>query len=793
MAALIRSIDWAATDLGPPAQWPQPLRWTLRLMLDARQPMALWWGPQRVALYNDAFRALLGDDSHPALLGTPAQQSRTPVGASMAAEIEQVFAGQGAVWRESVPVQLGQDRPMRWSYGMSPLSDGAAVQGALLTCMDVTRSPPEPAEGLAAYASVIEAMDEGFCIIEVLYDAQGEAQDFRFLETNPAFTQQCGLDGVLGRRGSEVLPRSVPEFLEAYSRTARTGQRQRITCLASSLGRWFDLCTMRVGPPGENKVAVLFRDVSVQHRLGEALADSKALAIEAARRVEAERQRLAAVLQAVPVGLYVADAAGDIQPFNAQALLEWTGRPADAPDGSPGWTGWWPAGAPRAGEPLQPGDWPLARALAGEEEPRLLVEIAPARPQAERRTYLITAAPMRDQDGNVTGAVATSLDMTERVRVEAALQESDRRKDNFLAMLAHELRNPLAPIRTVAELLQAPQPAPDVVRRCGEIIARQVTHLVGLVNDINDISRVTRGLIELDRAEVEVQQVVADAVEQVRPLIEARRHELHVRPAGQPVLLHADAKRLVQVLSNLLTNAARYTPEGGQITVRVEVGDSTAHLCVEDTGIGMSPDFIRQAFQLFVQARRSSDRYEGGLGIGLAMVRKLVELHGGTVEASSPGEGLGSCFTVHLPCLPRPQAAAEDGVGTAAGRPKVLIVDDNIDTAQSLGLLVEAFGYHPLVTYGPDDALYVASREAPQTCIVDIGLPHMDGHELARRLRGHPQTRHALLIAMSGSDGQRKREAAGAAVFDHYFAKPVDFPALRTVLGGRRAHPPRLN
>jgi PAS domain S-box-containing protein len=390
------------------------------------------------------------------------------------------------------------------------------------------------------------------------------------------------------------------------------------------------------------------------------------------------------------------------------------------------------------------------------------------------------------------------FDISERKNAEEQLRTEAHRKDEFLAMLAHELRNPLAPIGAAADLLVMGGLEPAQVRRTSAIITRQVGHMTSLINDLLDVSRVTRGLVTLQREPVDVKATVADAVEQVRPLIEARRHRLEVHLAPEHAVVEGDRKRLVQVLANLLGNAAKYTPEGGRIVLEMEV-DATQEcapecvlLCVSDNGIGMTPEVRDAAFNLFTQAERTPDRSQGGLGIGLALVKSLVELHGGTVEARSDGLGTGSRFTVCLPRMPERRTAPAIG---AAPRPaheplpapsrqrRVLVVDDNVDAAQLLAMVLENLGCEVLVEHDPHRALAVAAARNPDSCILDIGLPDMDGNELARRLRAQPNTRNALLIAVTGYGRPQDREQALAAGFDHHLVKPVDVHRLVELLG----------
>jgi len=378
----------------------------------------------------------------------------------------------------------------------------------------------------------------------------------------------------------------------------------------------------------------------------------------------------------------------------------------------------------------------------------------------------------------------------ERTRAEDALRKADLHKDQFLAMLAHELRNPLAPISAAAELLSLAQLSPDHIRNTSAVIARQVNHMTELVNDLLDVSRVSRGLVELSKDEVDMRAILSEAVEQVRPLIDSRRHQLSMPLAPEPVYVLGDAKRLTQVLANLLSNAAKYTPEGGRIDVQIELSEEHAALRIIDNGMGISPELLPRVFQLFVQEKRTPDRSQGGLGIGLALVKHLIELHGGSVAAASAGHQMGSQFTILLPFLKNPSrksASAEEPKkpSSPAGKLlRLLVVDDNRDAARMLAMLLETAGYHTAIEYDGQGALERAKRESFDACLLDIGLPGMDGNELARRLRGMPSARNALLIAITGYGQQFDRETSIASGFDHYFVKPVDPLKLFALLDG---------
>jgi PAS domain S-box-containing protein len=380
----------------------------------------------------------------------------------------------------------------------------------------------------------------------------------------------------------------------------------------------------------------------------------------------------------------------------------------------------------------------------------------------------------------------------ERQQAIEKLKAEDVRKNEFLAMLAHELRNPLAPISAGAELLKMVRRDEERVRQTSEIISRQASHMTNLINDLLDVSRVTRGLAELDNTSLDMRHVVADAVEQANPLIHSKRHHLALHMPPHTVLVAGDKKRLVQVVANLLNNAAKYTPEGGNIALKIEVQASDVMLEITDNGIGMAPELVNRVFDIFTQAERSSDRSSGGLGLGLALVKSLVELHGGSVAAASEGIGKGSRFTMVLPR--RHEQSGESGeydashhLQSSSERLKVLVVDDNVDAAAMLSMLLEASGHHVVAEHGARQALERASLESFDVCLLDIGLPEMDGHELAQRLRAQAPTAKAVLISVTGYGQENDRKKALAAGFNHHLTKPVDIRKLTSILADIRA------
>jgi signal transduction histidine kinase len=407
----------------------------------------------------------------------------------------------------------------------------------------------------------------------------------------------------------------------------------------------------------------------------------------------------------------------------------------------------------------------------------------------ERLHLYGNAVPLRDASGNVRGAISAFVDITARVQAEEWLREADRRKDEFLAMLSHELRNPLAPILNAVGVLKRPGLSDERLEWAREVIERQVENLTRLVDDLLDVSRIAQGKIALKRENLDLAAVVARALETSRPLIEARKHKLTVKLPPQPVRLNGDLIRLAQVISNLLSNAAKYTGEGGAIRLTVETVNDEVVVRVEDNGIGIPAEDLQRIFDLFIQAERALDRAQGGLGIGLTLARGVVEMHGGRIEAFSDGPGRGSQFVARLPALvDAPGGACESsfvvkdaGIG-ASKTCRVLVVDDNVDSAESLSVVLALEGHKTKTAHDGPSALELARAFRPQVTLLDLGLPGMSGYEVARELRKQPGGRKAKLIALTGYGQEEDRRKSREAGFDHHLTKPVDYDALASLI-----------
>ena len=421
----------------------------------------------------------------------------------------------------------------------------------------------------------------------------------------------------------------------------------------------------------------------------------------------------------------------------------------------------------------------LARLSAGENVPEFEARLSCK--DGSIKHVLINPSVLRN--GPFVHTRCFTRDITDRKRAEQSLRESARRKDEFLAMLAHELRNPLAPIRNALQILRMDK-SHGGFAPVHEMLERQVNQLVRLVDDLLDVSRITHDQIELRREPVELTTIVRAAVETANPLIASAGHELGVFLPSETLVFDADPVRLTQVLANLLNNAAKYTPEGGRIEILASRDGPDAVISVRDTGIGIHADMLPRVFELFMQGPRGYNRRQGGLGIGLTLTKRLVEMHGGTVMARSKGEGQGAEFVVRLPLkiTDRP-ARAEPATGAPSRTMRrVLVVDDNRDAADSLGALLTLLGVDVTVVHDGFAALKALKTSRPTAVLLDIGMPDMDGYELARRMRQQPEGQDVRLIAVTGWGQAQDRERSRAAGIDHHVIKPVDCNVLMSLL-----------
>ncbi|MDB5352907.1 MAG: hypothetical protein JWN86_4154 [Planctomycetota bacterium] len=447
----------------------------------------------------------------------------------------------------------------------------------------------------------------------------------------------------------------------------------------------------------------------------------------------------------------------------------------------------------RNGVPVPPHELPMQLAASKGVEVHNAEVTMVFKDGSLRHTYG-NAVPLWNPDGSVRGSVGASVDITELKQAEDKLKDADRNKDEFLAMLAHELRNPLAPIQSSLELFRLAGSNDPKLERAKAIMERQVNHLVRLVDDLLDVSRITRGQITLQKAPVDLATIVANAVESSRPLIDARRHDLQISLPSEALPFDGDPTRLTQVVVNLLSNSSKYTPEGGHISIEARSDGNQAVIAVKDDGMGIAPDMLPKVFNLFSQAERSLDRSQGGLGIGLTLVHRLVALHGGTVTVNSAGLGQGSEFVVRLPLL---AGRVSDETAGASNRQKaegtsltrrILVVDDMPEVAESLAMLLEYLGHVVRMAHDGQTALQLIEEFRPDVILLDIGMPGMDGYAVARQIRAQPSLRGIYLAALSGYGTESDRERSREAGFDAHLLKPVKLATLERTLASLTGH-----
>jgi len=574
---------------------------------------------------------------------------------------------------------------------------------------------------------------------------------------------------VRGKTPHEILPRDVADqFVAAHQRVVQSQSAQTFEQHIPSDG---------------GRIAVLSTQFPIRDRSGQMVAMG-GVSFDITDRKKAEQalreseRRFRAIFDSAYEFVGLLDTRGTLIEIN-QTALDFVGARAADVVGLPFWkTPWW--------------------ATAAEQREQLKAAISEARQgkfvrfEAEHRgkdgsveNVDFSIRPMTDDAGRVTMLIPEGRRITERKQAEAALEEADRRKDEFIATLAHELRNPLAPIRNVINLLQRKGSLDPQVQRGADIIARQLDHLTRLIDDLLDVSRISRDKLELRKERVDLAEVIKAAVEASRPFINEHGHEFTLTLPAEAVYLDADLIRLAQVFTNLLDNAAKYTPREGHIALRVELETDTVVVRVTDTGIGIAREQLPHLFDMFYQANRSYDQSQGGLGIGLTLVRRLVEMHGGTVEARSAGKNQGSEFTVNLPVLSeqheQQQTVSVLEKATPASR-RILVVDDYGESADTLADLLRLDGNDVEIAHDGLEALETAATFRPAVVLLDVAMPKLNGYDAARKIREQPWGKNMVLIAVTGWGQARDRQRSREAGFDAHLTKPVDYPVLVRML-----------
>jgi PAS domain S-box-containing protein len=804
--ALLRKLDWSGSPLGHPSTWPRELAVALDMVLHSSFPMFVAWGPELGFLYNDAYARIMGA-KHPQALGQRFESIWSEIWTDILPIIERALANKSS-YHEDLPLTVtrkGYPEPSFFTFAYSPLHDGAGQVGGMYCTVIETTARVQSERRAAFELAVSDALRPLTSPTDILERASALLGE-RLAVDRVVYAEvddERGTFFVPRDWTSERLPSSTgltlhfEQFGHALPALSRTGQVVVVedtradprTAGGAFAARGVHALLSVPLVKGGRLIAFLALHSAVPRRWFEheillvlSMAERTWAALERARaqdELREERDRSQYIFDTIAEGFLLLDADFKVLQLNAEGERI-AGLPAAQVVGRNHWEVWPESVSSEGGrmyrrviETGQPGAAEYCHMSRGGE--RIWLEL---------RAY-----PTRE------GGIASFFrNITDRKLAEEKLVAADRRKDEFLAMLAHELRNPLAPISAAADLLKIGRLDEARVRQSSAIIARQVKHMISLVDDLLDVSRVTRGLVTLAKAPVTARTIVDDAVEQVQPMVRARGQKLAVRVEDGAATVLGDKARLVQVMANMLNNASKYTPEGRAIDVLAAAQGESLVLTVRDEGIGMDRELTERVFELFTQGQRSADRSQGGLGLGLALARHLVELHGGSVSCASPGPGLGSSFEIRLPVMSasEPAVDARGGDGPAPGeRLKLMIVDDNVDAAETLGLLLEACGHEVAVEHQPLRALMRARELRPDVCLLDIGLPEIDGNELARRLQAQPETAGTVLVAITGYGQERDREEAFMAGFRHHLVKPVDMDKLAHVLAEVGAAPAR--
>jgi PAS domain S-box-containing protein len=622
------------------------------------------------------------------------------------------------------------------------------------------------AESDRRHESVLDSIADGF----IVFDAQ-----WRYTFFNSAAEKMTGFDrwNVLGKRIWDVFPELVGTEIEHWMKKAAT---DRIKIERESYYEPWDKWLLdRYYPSSEGGLAVFITDITQRKRSDQAI-------VQLNESLAQKVMELQAIFDAAPVGISVArDPECKVITSN-RVLAEMLGMPYGANVSKTSNEGAATYSVFREGKQIAAQALPMHRAARGQNIEHEVLDVL--RGDGSRIAVLMNAQPMRNGAGEIQGAVGVCVDITAMQKAEASLREANRRKDEFLAMLSHELRNPLASMSNAVQILQLCRPDDAEAAWSRDLIARQLAQLARLIDDLLDVSRLTRGKIELKKEPLDVSIILDRAVESVRGLMAERGHELSVSYAPGALFVVADPVRLEQIVVNLLNNAAKYTPPQGRIWLTATTDGQIVAISVMDNGIGIAPGDLPLMFELFVQGDRSLARSEGGLGIGLTLVKSLAEMHGGSVCATSEGPGKGSEFIVKLPAaqVRASAAAASTERRRAASRRRLLIVDDNNDATLGMAHLLELCGHETECAFSGPDAIVRSRTFRPDVVLLDIGLPGMDGYEVAARIRAESGFREIPIIAISGYGACDDRERSRLAGINHHLVKPIDHQSLVSLL-----------
>ena len=766
---LIASRDWSSTSLGPIERWPISLTATIAIMLHTKQQMVLFWGPELIQFYNDSFIPSFGVGKHPAAMGQRGAECWAESWPIVGKQIEAVMSRGEPAWFENALIpsfRNGRMEEVFWTYSFSPaFDDRGLVHGTLVIATETTSG--------MLFARRLEALAQlAFTL------ASATSHDAVFTALAAVVEKwPSDLPHVSVRPSTASSSRELRDIVLDAGVVGPTWPEPVTTALTCAVGASRDLV---VGISPRLPLDDAYRSFIAQ------IAGLVATAIgridEANQTLAIERQRDNLLMHA-PVAAALLAGPNHVFQLANPLYCKLVGR-------NPVGKAYRDAFPERRESPIPAmldRVYQTGTPLVTNEQ--LVSYDRKGNGVFEDRYLNFSLEPMRDDAGAVYGMMSVVLDVTDQVRARielqkideergralVALQDANRTKDEFLAMLGHELRNPLAPIVTAIEMMNQKDGAAGPERA---VIERQLRYVIRLVDDLLDISKITRGKVSLEMRPVNLRSVIDAAVESSRHLMEQRGHRLTVDSEGN-IFVMGDEGRLVQIVLNLMTNSARYTPNGGDIRVSLMRDGDDALLRVADNGVGMSPELLAKVFDAFVQGTRNADRAEGGLGLGLSIVKNLVSLHHGSVDVKSDGPGRGSIFTLRLHMLDPPRAATEIAApqpAAAVVSRRILIVDDNEDAAILLAEISRSHGHTVMVKHDPTSALNVVRDFAPEIAVLDIGLPGMDGYQLAERI--HAICPDCRLIALTGYGREGDRERSLRAGFSHHFVKPVRIAEL---------------
>jgi PAS domain S-box-containing protein len=752
MRALARRVDWSATSLGPVAGWPQSLRAAVRLCLDSRFPMTVWAGPDLVVIYNDSYPNLLGAERHPWALGRPAREVWATLWDLLGPRMERVLEGEPiAVREERLLLQRGgEEVESFFSYGFTPIrEDDGSVVGAHSVFIEIT-------ERMLLERDLQRVFDLAPDPMAVV----GPKEQFR--RVNKAFDRLLGWDEreVLGRPASSfVHPDDLPRTRQAFASIAEGG---RVTDLELRMqrrdGSYCWLAWSVTSVPGDPWFYAAARDITERRQAEDA-------------RLESE-QRFQVLAEAMPQLVWMADAEGTVTYYNSR-VAQFEGF-AHQPDGT--WT-WQPV--------LHPDDqeatvraWFDAIATGAiyqiEHRTRMI--------DGTYRWHLSRAVRSRRGDGSLWW-FGTATDINDVKLAQESLREADRRKDEYLAMLGHELRNPLAAIRSATELVRLVWSDDARLQSAAGVLERQSVHMAHLIDGLLEVSRIARGKVELDVRVIDLRTVISAVMEDQGSIVRDRGLILTRELPSEPLWVTGDQVRLTQVLDNVLGNAVKFTEPPGSIHVVAAAEASRAVVRIRDSGAGIRPEMLEDIFEPFRQeVNQDQARVAGGLGLGLALAKGLIELHGGAIYARSEGPGAGAEFIVSLPVAAAPTVSVVEAPAPEVPGWRLLIVEDHIDTATVLRYLLEMHGHRVTLAATAAEGLQLLEQEKYDAVLCDIGLPGMSGYDFARAVRGNPQLREMPLVAASGYGQAADRARAVEAGFDAHLTKPVTLEGVTEVL-----------